>query len=210
MQQANQTLINKPHTTKRHFIFATISLFAPAWALAHPGHANDLTHNAFYMGVTHPFTGIDHLLAMLTTGLWVALTMTSRLQQASTLMAFLVAMLIGSVLSMQGTHLPAVEPFILLSLLVFGLLVATAVRLPSWIAFGITAFFALFHGFAHGNEMPAQAQAMGYIGGFLIGTLALLLAGTYAGQTLRPHASWAIRTGGALVAAYGVTLLGLA
>ena len=111
MQQANQTLINKPHTTKRHFIFATVSIFAPVWALAHPGHANDLTHNAFYMGVTHPFTGIDHLLAMLTTGLWVALTMTSRLQQASTLMAFLVAMLIGSV---QGTHLPAVEPFILL------------------------------------------------------------------------------------------------
>src|SRR5690554_5212387 len=168
MQQTNQTLVNKAHTMKQHLIFATVSMFAPAWALAHPGHANDLTHNAFYMGLIHPFTGTDHLLAMLTVGLWVALTMTSRVQQASTLMAFLVAMLIGSVLSMQGTHLPAVEPFILLSLLVFGLLAATAVRLPSWIAFGITAFFALFHGFAHGHEMPAQAQAMGYMGGFLI------------------------------------------
>lgn len=209
MTQAKHTQPEKRFLNTQQVIVALAAILLPATTLAHPGHENVMTHNGLYMGLIHPFSGLDHLLAMLSVGLWVALTMTTRPQQASTFIAFLAAMLLGGVLSLQGATLQAVEPLILLSLLAFGLLVATAARLPSWIALGITALFALFHGFAHGHEIPAQTQAVGYVGGFLIGTLALLGGGAVAGKALHLHANWAIRTSGAAVAAYGLTLLGL-
>tara|TARA_A100000171_G_scaffold27020_2_gene25184 strand:- start:174 stop:806 length:633 start_codon:yes stop_codon:yes gene_type:complete len=209
MKQMQTTPPRKSSLKAQHWIFAAGLALMPALTLAHPGHTHEITHNAFYTGLIHPFTGLDHLLAMLTVGLWVALTMTNRTQQAGTLLAFLVAMLAGCVLSLQGVRLPAVEPLILLSLLTFGLLAASAIRLPAWIALSITSFFAVFHGFAHGHEIPTQTQVLSYVGGFLLGTLALLLAGTILGTALRPHAKWIIRTCGAAVAAYGLTLLGL-
>lgn len=210
MNQAKHTTPENQPMNGQKIIILLGAILMPAMALAHPGHESLMTHNAFYIGLIHPFTGLDHVLAMFSVGLWAAFTMTTRMQQAATLITFLAAMLLGSVLSLQGATLPAVEPLILLSLLVFGLLLATAVRLPIWIALSITAFFALFQGFAHGHEIPAQAQALGYVGGFLVGTLALLFCGATTGKALHPHAGWIIRAGGAAVAAYGLALLGLA
>eukprot|EP01034_Spumella_vulgaris_P000355 gene355-468_t len=129
------------------FAAATL-LLVPALAFAHPGHGD----NGLVAGISHPLGGLDHLLAMLAVGLWAAQ------QQGAARWAlpctFVGTMLLGGVLGFEGLALPALESGIAASVLALGLAVALAIRPPVALAVAATAVFALFHGVAHGLELP--------------------------------------------------------
>ncbi|WP_454055994.1 HupE/UreJ family protein [Cupriavidus sp. Marseille-Q8015] len=198
---------------------ATLSLTA-ATAFAHPGHEATTVLGSFWGGLLHPLTGADHLLAMASVGVWSALSTHGHAarfapgaprpgvaQLLRLPLAFVVLMLVGAALGMAGMALPAVEPMIATSLLVIGLLVALRAQLPAAAGMAIVGGFALFHGYAHGTELPASAPVMAYVGGFALATMTLHCLGLGAGLLLRRRASWLARAAGAGVALYGVGLL---
>ncbi|WP_423193086.1 HupE/UreJ family protein [Cupriavidus sp. H18C2] len=198
---------------------AALSL-AAASALAHPGHDAATVGASLFAGLAHPFTGADHLLAMAAVGVWSALAAPpqgafGQGDAKGALLrlpfAFVAMMLVGAVLGLAGLSLPAVEPMIAASLLVIGLLVAARARLSAPAGMAIVGGFALFHGYAHGAELPATAAALpavlAYVGGFAASTMALHVMGIGAGTFLRRHAGWIARVAGAGVALYGAGLL---
>ena len=150
-----------------------ILLMLPATAMAHPGH--DIA--GFAAGFVHPFSGLDHTLAMLAVGIWAAMRQRAALQIAGT---FLGGMLLGGMLGMQGLVAPILESLVLGSALLAALLVALAVRLPVSAQLAVTSLFAL----VHGMELPGSASALPYAGGFLMATALLILAGWVAGRAL--------------------------
>lgn len=170
-------------------------------ALAHPGahHAAD-----FSTGILHPLTGWDHLLAMLAVGIWAA---QQRRLAWSMLAVFPAAMVLGALLPFAGHALPAVESGIAASVLVLGLMVAFAVRLPAPAGAAMVGLFALFHGYAHGVELPAGASAAAYGSGFLIATLGLHLAGAAGSTAMQKLQAAAVRAAGAAVAVSGAWML---
>lgn len=198
---------------------ATLSLTA-ASAFAHPGHDAATVGASLFAGLAHPFTGADHLLAMTAVGVWSALAATptgtfgqggSKADLLRLPFAFVAMMLVGAALGLMGVALPAVEPMIAASLLVIGLLVAVRAKLSALSGMAIVGGFALFHGYAHGAELPATAAALpavlAYVGGFAASTMALHVMGIGMGAFLRRHAGWIARVAGAGVALYGVGLL---
>ncbi|VVD75465.1 HupE/UreJ family protein [Pandoraea anhela] len=177
-------------------------------ALAHPGHPGHDAASSFAAGFLHPLTGADHLCAMIVVGLWSSLT--SRRVWAAPL-AFVAMLAAGGLLGMMHWFaLPGVEPVIAVSLLVLGLMLATRAQLPGWAGAAIVGAFAVFHGFAHGAELPSEASAMHYMVGFLVATGMLHGLGIAAGAALRNRTVWLPRLLGAGVLAYGATLLAAA
>lgn len=172
--------------------------------LAHPGH--EIPGNMFLSGLSHPFTGIDHLFAIFAVGLWSALTHDNLRSAIWTPVSFLALLLIGALLGMAGVHLPAIEPIIMASLLVLGLLVASRISLPNWAGASLVGFFALFHGIAHGSELPVGGSATAFILGFMLSTFTLHVTGLTAGFTLKNKGLWLTRVAGAGIAAYGIAL----
>ncbi|HZW25935.1 MAG TPA: HupE/UreJ family protein [Gallionella sp.] len=167
--------------------------FMPTLAYAHPGQAGGLAH-----GLAHPFTGLDHLCAMIAVGLWAAQTGG---RQAWLVPLFFVAIMAqGGLLGMAGIAVPFAETGIVLSLLVLGLLVAAAVRLPLALSAGIGGVFALFHGYAHGVEMPPGESAFAYFSGFVLASILLSMSGFSLGLLVRTHMT---RFAGAAVAFAG-------
>jgi urease accessory protein len=153
-------------------------LLVPSLAQAHPGGPH--THS-FANGFTHPFSGLDHLCAMVAVGLFAA----QRGGRALWLvpLTFVSFMAIGGVAGMGGTQIGFVEQGIATSVLILGMLIMLSVRLPLAASMALVAVFALFHGFAHGAEMPANASGLKYAVGFLAATMMLHLAGLGAGLT---------------------------
>ena len=188
----------------------TLTVAATA-ALAHPGHDSATVGASLWAGLAHPFTGADHLLAMAAVGVWSALVARSAADTLRLPLVFVALMLAGAALGLAGMALPAVEPMIAVSLLVVGLLLALRAKLPAWASALLVGGFAVFHGYAHGAELPATAEALpavlAYVGGFAVATMALHLLGIGAGMLLRRHASWLARLAGAGVALYGAGLL---
>jgi urease accessory protein len=175
---------------------------APAAAHAHVGvgPVHDLLH-----GLEHPFTGLDHVCAMLAVGIWAA----QRGGRAIWLVpfCFLLAMALGGALGMTGVRLPFVEPGIVLSLVVLGVLVATAARLPLSISVLIAGLFAVVHGYSHGAEIPAATSGVTYAAGFILATTCLLAAGLGFGLAMqRTQSSQVVRLAGAAIAVCGVYL----
>ena len=164
-------------------ILSSVLVFAlPVLAHAHPGHdGHDLTWS-FGTGFSHPFSGWDHLLAMVGVGVWAArLSGRARwLVPAS----FVSMMIVGAILAGNGLVLPCLEETIAASLLVLGLLIVFAVRLPLVAGMGIVGLFALFHGSAHGAEMPATGNGVLFGAGFVAATTLLHLAGLGLGFAL--------------------------
>jgi urease accessory protein len=160
---------------------------------------------AFAQGLAHPFGGIDHLLAMVAVGLWSAQLGGRALWAVPA--AFVAVMALGGLLGMAGAPLPA-ELGVAASLLALGLLVAFAARLPVAGAAALVGAFALFHGHAHGTELPAAASALGYGAGFVLATALLHLLGIGAGLALWRGGSrgW-LRAGGAAIAAAGLLIV---
>lgn len=180
-------------------------LAAPAAAFAHPGHPHlDGAAQSFAAGLMHPLTGLDHLCAMTVLGIWSAMT-ARRVWLAP--LAFALALLAGALLGLAGMPLPAVEPMIAVSLLALGLLTATQARLPESAGIAVAVLFALFHGHAHGAELPEEAVAAAYIGGFMLATVTLHCLGIAGGLALRRAHVWLARALGGGVALYGLALL---
>jgi urease accessory protein len=187
--------------TLKRILGALALLLAPALAFAHPGHGD----NGLIAGISHPLGGLDHLLAMLAVGLWAAQ------QQGAARWAlpctFVGTLLIGGMLGFEGMNLPALESGIAASVLALGLAVALAVRPPLAMAVGATALFALFHGVAHGLELPEMSSPWTYAMGFVAGTAALHAAGYAVVRVLPQAAAPLVRLAGAASAMTGAWLL---
>lgn len=176
-----------------------VVLAAPA--VAHPGHEAA-------SGFLHPFTGIDHSLAMLAVGMWAAFLGSRRLS-ATVLVpgAFLGMMAFGAVAGFAGMKLPLAEAAILASVFVFGALMVAAVRLPSAWAMAVVGLFSLFHGYAHALEAPAGSPGA-YALSFLLATTLLLGAGSGLGIAVRHLVGdLGLRALGGLVMAGGALVL---
>lgn len=165
-------------------------------AAAHPGHAADTL--GFGAGFVHPFSGVDHLLAMLGVGLWSG----QQRQNAAVPLVFLLMMLVGAVSGVAGLTIPGLEIGIAASVALTGVAIALATPAPAWAAMTLAAVFAVLHGNAHGHELPQLQSAAG----FLIASALLLGAGRLAGRLL---AGRVLRFSGALIATAALVLMGL-
>lgn len=184
-------------------ILVAAALLLPTAAWAHPS----ITHHmhGFMAGVSHPLTGLDHLLAMLSVGLWAS-------QKGGRALwlwpaAFVTAMIAGGVLGMAGVGLPMVEPAIAASLLVLGAAIATTLMLPTTAGVAVIALFGLFHGNAHGLEAPATGASL-YALGFGLSTITLHVLGLALGLSAQKmHRPVLIRAGAVLIAATGLAMV---
>jgi urease accessory protein len=184
--------------------FAIFFVFAPAAALAHPGHdgAGGLVH-----GFLHPVTGIDHVLAMIAVGVLAAQYGGRALWLVP--MSFLVAMAAAGATGMAGIPVQIVEAGIGLSVVVLGPVIAFQIKPPTLVAMVVVGFFALFHGYAHGSEMPNGLAGLSFAAGFLAATALLLGAGVGLGSLLqrRPLSRRLIQVGGGAMALVGIAVL---
>lgn len=173
-------------------------------ALAAPAHAHTFGAAGAGLadGLAHPLTGLDHLLAMLAVGLWAGQS-GGRARWALPAV-FVAAMVAAGGLAMAGLALPMVEPMIAASVLVLGLLVLAAWRLPLAAGIGLVAAFAAFHGHAHGAELPEAAMPGLYALGFAAATVAL--HGVGLGLSLGLRNAVLTRALGAGIAAAGLGL----
>ena len=146
-------------------------------ALAHSGTG---LAGGFASGVLHPLSGPDHLLAMVAVGLWGAFLGRPLIYILP--MVFPAVMAIGGVLGMANVPLPPVEIGIAVSVLVLGGAIAFGLRAPIWAASAMVAVFAIFHGYAHGQELPSAADPIGYSVGFVLATGSLHVVGILLGQ----------------------------
>lgn len=177
-----------------------------AWAGPALAHAGTGLAGGFGAGFAHPFGGMDHLLAMVSVGLWGAFLGEPLVYRLPVVFPGL--MVLGAVLGMAGVALPPVECGIALSVLLLGVCIAAAWRPPAWVAIGIVAAFGLFHGYAHGRELPSAAAPLGYAAGFVLATGSLHVSGIGLGAFSRwRRGAQAIRFAGAAVAACGVWFL---
>jgi urease accessory protein len=160
----------------------------------------------FIGGFTHPVFGPDHLAAMVAVGLWGAFLGPPAIYILP--VVFPLVMAFGGLLGILGVPLPGTEILIAISAILLGLAVAIAARPPLWIAAVLVGAFAIFHGHAHGTELPPGADAIAYSAGFVIATGLLHLAGIAVGLLVRwPAGLLAVRTVGAVIAFAGVIFL---
>lgn len=172
---------------------------APAFA-----HLDPAEHGSFAAGLSHPFFGLDHILAMVAVGLWAALLGGRAVWLVPT--AFVVAMMLGFAAALAGLGLPFVEPVIAASVVVVGLLTLVALQVPTRIGMAMVGFFAFFHGYAHGGEL-GEAGALSFCAGFAVATAILHAAGVGIGLGMGRLAGGPV--GRALTRAAGaVTALG--
>jgi urease accessory protein len=186
--------------TRSLLLAAGLSLIA-APAYAHVGAGE--THS-FVAGVAHPFLGLDHLIVMVAVGAWAAIKGGRALWAWP--VAFVTVMLIGGGLAMAGVAVPFVEPAILASVVALGLLVALAVDLPVWAGGAIVGLFAIFHGHAHGSEIPMNAGGLDYAAGFALATAGLHLLGIGLAAGFGARFRGLARTAGAISAVVGIGL----
>ena len=180
----------------------TVSMMAGT-AQAHTGQG---VAGGLSSGFLHPLYGWDHLVAMVAVGLWGAVLGAPAIVLLP--VVFPVVMAFGGALGIAGVPLPAVEIGIALSGVVLGLLVAFAIRAPLWVAAIIVGVFAVFHGHAHGTELPSAVDPVAYAVGFVIATGLLHLLGIAIGLLwARPWGTFAVRGAGAAVALVGAAFL---
>jgi urease accessory protein len=181
-----------------------VLLLLPATgAQAHTGSVT----GGFLGGLAHPVFGPDHVVAMVAVGLWGAFLGAPAIWLLPIVFPLVMAM--GGVLGILGVALPGVELGIAISAVLLGLMVALGSRPPLWLAAVLVGAFAIFHGHAHGAELPSGADAVAYSIGFVIATGLLHLAGIAFGLLARwPLGKVAVRAAGAVIALIGVAFLG--
>ncbi len=182
----------------------TLLLLAAAGpALAHTGEG---VAGGFAAGFLHPLAGPDHVIAMVAVGLWGAFL--GRPAVWVLPVVFPLVMAFGGALGVVGVPLPAVEIGIAASAIVLGAMVAFAARPPLWVAAVIVGAFAVFHGHAHGTELPDAASPIAYSLGFVIATGLLHASGIAVSLVTRwPPGRHVVRACGAIIAALGVFFL---
>jgi urease accessory protein len=180
-----------------------LALLGPAPALAHTQGGEGA---GLLSGLQHPVSGLDHILAMVAVGLWGA-----QLGQPAVWLlpvTFPMVMAFGGMLGLMGLALPGIEIGIAASAIILGVMVGCATRPPLWIAAVVVGFFAIFHGHAHGSELPPGGDAMLYSIGFVLATGCLHAAGIGIGLIHRwPVGKVTLRVAGVLVALAGVGFL---
>ncbi|MFQ5560031.1 MAG: HupE/UreJ family protein [Thermodesulfobacteriota bacterium] len=179
------------------------ALLLPTLAHAHTGagHGTGLLH-----GIGHPLGGLDHILAMAAVGIWAAQTSDRAVWAVPT--TFVTVMAVGGAMGLAGTAIPFVEHGIVMSVLILGVLIMAAVRLPLAASAAVIALFALFHGHAHGAETPAALSGVSYGIGFILTTTVLHVSGIFFGLSLQKSARLqTVQYAGAAIAAGGVFLL---
>lgn len=187
----------------KHFRLALALVLVPTLAHAHPGHGDGT--GGIGWGVAHPFSGLDHILAMIAVGLWAV--QGGRRALWALPLAFVCSMAAGTALGLGGVRLPLVEPMILAGLLCLGAMTAMAVRLPIVAAAALTAGIAFFHGQAHGSEMPGGAGGFAAAAGLAFSTALLHTSGIVAGLALQRLAEHrGIRAAGAAIFCAAVLL----
>lgn len=175
-----------------------LAFAAPAFA--HPGH--DLHGAGFVAGLTHPMLGLDHLLAMLIVGVWAA--QLGGKARALVPLSFMAVMAIGAGLATYGLAPPQIEAGIAVSLLLLGLLAMAALRVPLAPAMLLVGVFALFHGAAHGLELPTLAHPGLFALGFLMSTAALHAIGVALGSVSLATSPLVARIGGVVTVVAGL------
>jgi urease accessory protein len=185
---------------------AAVLMLAPTTAFAHTGAGYA---HGFADGFAHPLGGLDHILAMVTVGIlaWQLGGRAIWLVPAS----FVSLMAIGGIFGIAGEPLLWVELGIAASVIVLGAMVALGVKAPLAMAMGIVGLFAIFHGYAHGTEMPLDASGGVYAAGFMLATALLHVAGIALGFLIGrigdSYGRLAYQLGGGLVALAGVGIL---
>ena len=180
-----------------------VMVLEPAAAL---GHEEAGQAAGFLAGLAHPVSGLDHVLAMVAVGLWGAVLGAPAIWVLP--VAFPLVMALGGLLGLLGTPLPGVEVGIALSALFLGAMVLVEARPPLAVATVAVALFAIFHGHAHGTELPAGSSALLYSLGFVIATGLLHATGIAIGALHRwPAGAVALRVAGLSVAVAGAFFL---
>jgi len=178
----------------------------PAAAYAHvgAGATSGLAH-----GFWHPIGGLDHVLAMVAVGLFAA-QLGGRALWAVPL-AFVSVMAVGGLVGIAGVEIPYVEIGIALSIVVLGLTLALRWQTSVAMAMALVGLFAVFHGHAHGAEMPENASSLAYAAGFVIATALLHLTGIAAALGLErlagAYRDALMRSGGAMIAVAGMFIV---
>jgi len=182
------------------------TLFAILWPVAALAHQQGGEAIGFASGLKHPVSGLDHVLAMVAVGLWGAQLKAPAIWLLP--VTFPMVMAFGGMLALIGVPLPGAELGIALSAIALGVAVASEARPPLWAAATLVGFFAIFHGHAHGTELPAGANGLLYSVGFVIATGCLHATGIGIGLVHRWRAGRiALRVAGAAVAAGGFFFL---
>lgn len=185
---------------------ALVAVAAFAWASPALAHAAGGAAGGFLSGFRHPISGPDHVLAMVAVGLWGAQLGSPAIWSLP--IAFPMMMAVGGMLGLMGVPLPGIEYGIATSAILLGAAVAFEARPPLGAAAAAVGFFAIFHGHAHGTELPPGADALAYSLGFVIATGCLHAAGIAIG-VIRQR-SWGrllLRLAGAGIALGGAVFL---
>lgn len=182
-----------------------LATMMPTLALAHESHVVAGVSHSIMHGLTHPLLGMDHLIAALAVGVWAV-----RGDRQSAWMApvvFLLSIFIGGVLGVSGFQVPFVEMGITASLVFFGFMLVSNVRVSKPTSLGFIGLFASFHGLAHGHEMTITLSALIYLVGITISTLVLFVsAKVLAQQGIRQFGDAMLRVVGLVVAVSGGVL----
>jgi urease accessory protein len=187
---------------------ATPALLLAGVLLSLPALAHEPSGQAvgFLAGLRHPVSGLDHVLAMVAVGLWGAQLGAPAIWLLP--VTFPLVMAFGGFLGLVGVPLVGVEIGIAASAILLGLLVAAKSRPPLWVAAAAVGLFAVFHGHAHGTELPAGQSGLAYSAGFVVATGCLHAAGVAIGLVNRwPWGQAAVRIAGAVITAAGVSFL---
>jgi len=190
-------------TTRIGLLAACAWLLRPGAALAHQAGGEA---SGFLAGLRHPVSGIDHIVAMIAVGLWGAQLGPPAIWLLP--VTFPIVMAFGGTLGLVGVKIPGIEIGIALSAIGLGAAVLFEARPKLGIAAVLVGFFAIFHGHAHGTELPANASAILYSIGFVIATGLLHATGIAIGLIHRwPAGKTALRVSGAVIALAGLTFL---
>lgn len=184
-------------------IAIAVAMLCPTPAQA---HSDPNLAGGFLAGFAHPFSGFDHLLAMVAVGLWGAFL--GRPLIVVLPMVFPAMMAVGGALGMVGVPAPPIELGIAVSVIGLGAAIAARWTPPVPVAVAVIAVFALFHGYAHGHELPSIADPIAYSVGFVLATGSLHLVGIALGLVERwSVGTIVIRVTGALIAVTGLWFL---
>ena len=179
------------------WVLAGIGIAGPASA-----HSGAALSGGFLAGFVHPFSGPDHLLAMVAVGLWGAFL--GRPLLIILPIVFPTVMALGGALGMVGAPMLPVELGIAVSVIALGASVASGWRAPVWLASAMIAVFAIFHGYAHGSELPSMADPVAFSLGFVLATGTLHVVGIAFGLLADGKRGRAVvRCGGGLIVVAG-------
>lgn len=189
--------------TVTRLLIATGLMLTATTAAAHTGYGAH-AESGFLSGLLHPMLGLDHLLAMAAIGFW-SVRQSNTMKQITPLFV-IGGMILGAGIAWGGMSLPGVETGISLSAILAGILIATMAKLPTTVGGSLVVAFMVFHGFAHGTEMPAGAMLAAYLAGFSMATLAITLLGHGLGSLMLKADSRFSRGVGGVLAVAGACL----